>query len=94
MTGWKISHGRVTYKYVLTVQDVFSRYVWLKPLKGKSSHEIARHLQDIYMEHGPPKVLQHDQECEFKGAVKSLMESMKVKVIQSSPYHPQSQGKI
>lgn len=62
MTGWKDTHGRATYKYVLMVQDVFSRYVWLKPLKGKSSHEIARHLEDIYMEHGPPKVLQHDQE--------------------------------
>ncbi len=94
MTGWKVTHGRVTYKYVLTVQDVFSRYVWLEPLKGKSSHEIARHLEDIYMEHGPPTVLQHDQGCEFKGAVKRLMESMKVKVIQSSPYHPQSQGKV
>lgn len=46
------------------------------------------------MEHGRPKDLQHDQGCEFKGAVERLMASMKVKVIQSSPYHPQSQGKV
>lgn len=82
-----------SYTWERYLQDVFSRYVWLKPLKGKS-REIAQHLADIYMEHGPPKVLQHDQGCEFKGAVKRLMESMKVKVIQSSPYHPQSQGKV
>lgn len=50
MKGWKISHGRKRYKYVLTVQDVFSRYVWLRALRGKTSHEIFQHLADIYME--------------------------------------------
>lgn len=83
MMGWKVSHGRMTYKYVLTVQDVFSKYVWLKALRGKTSHEIAQHLANIYMEHGPPKVLQHDQGCESKGAEKRLMKSIKVKVFKS-----------
>lgn len=63
MTEWKVSHGRATYKYVLTVHNVFSRYVWLKAPRRKTSHEIAQHLANIYMEHGPPKVLQHDQGC-------------------------------
>ena len=62
-----------------TFTDVFSRYVWLRP-------EIARQLQDIYNDHGLPKV--HDQGKEFKGAVKNFMESLQVKIIQSSPYHP------
>ena len=79
---------RVTYRYILTVIDVFSRYVWLRPLKGKHSAEISRHLEDIFNEHGPPKVIQHDQGKEFKGAVKKLMDSLNVKIIQSSPYHP------
>ncbi|XP_049926648.1 uncharacterized protein LOC126406426 [Epinephelus moara] len=94
MGEWRVKYGRVTYRYILTVIDVFSRYVWLRPLKGKHSAEISRHLEDIYNEHGPPKVLQHDQGKEFKGAVKKLMDSLQVKIIQSSPYHPQSQGKV
>lgn len=94
MGKWKISQGRFTYRYILTVLDVFSRYTWLRPLKGKHSSEIAKHLDDIYSEHGPPQVLQHDQGREFKGAVQRLMESMQVRIIQSSPYHPQSQGKV
>ena len=68
-----------------------SRYIWLRPLESK---EIAKHLNEIYTEHGPPNILQHDQGKEFKGAVQKLMESYQVKVIQSSPYHPQSQGKV
>lgn len=29
MGKWKIKHGRFTYRYILTVIDVFSRYTWL-----------------------------------------------------------------
>lgn len=39
-------------------------------------------------------MLQHDQGREFRGAVQRLMESMQVRIIESSPYHPQSQGKV
>lgn len=74
--------------------DVFSRYMWLKPLKRKSSVEITKHLTKIYREHGPLKVLQHDKGTEFKGVVKILMTSLQVKIIESSPYHPQSQGNV
>ncbi len=94
MGEWRVKYGRVTYRYILTVIDVFSRYVWLRPLKGKHSLEISRHLEDIYSEHGLPKGIQHDRGKEFKGAVKKLMDSLHVKRIQSSPYHPQSQGKV
>lgn len=72
MGKWRVKYGQVTYRYILTVIDVFSRYVWLRPLKGKHSADIARHLEDIYNEHGPPKVIQHDQGKEFKGAVNNL----------------------
>ena len=84
----------VTYQYILTVIDVFSRYLWMQPLESKRSSEIARRLTAIYIEHGPPRVLQHDRGQEFRGAVEKLMKKLGVKVITSSPYHPQSQGKV
>ena len=47
MGEWRVKYGRVTYRYILTLIDVFSRYVWLRPLKGKHSEDIARHLEEI-----------------------------------------------
>ena len=40
-----------------------------------------------------PEIIQCDQGTEFKGQVTKLLRRRKVKVIRSSAYHPQSQGK-
>ena len=69
MTQWEVEYKDVKYKYVLSLLDVFSRHVWLKPLQRKSSAIIAKELLSIYLEHGSPKVLQHDRGTEFGGAV-------------------------
>ncbi|XP_067023106.1 KRAB-A domain-containing protein 2-like [Acropora muricata] len=83
-----------TLKYILTVQDVFSRFLWLRALSSKVSKEVASALADLYMEVGPPKVLQADNGGEFKKAVQKLCEKLAVKIVRGSPYHPQSQGKV
>ena len=49
------------YRYVLTVIDVFSRFVWLRPLTNKFSKDVAKELERIYMEHGAPRIVQSDQ---------------------------------
>ena len=36
------------YNYVLSVLDVFSRYLWLRPLSGKNSAEVLKHLKEIF----------------------------------------------
>ena len=83
-----------TLKYIITVQDVFSRYVWLRALPSKASKYVAFALSDLYMEVGPPKVLQADNGGEFKKAVQKLHKNLAVKIVRRSPYHPQSQGKV
>lgn len=83
-------------KYVLSVVDIFSRFLWLRPLERKSSHHVSRALKPIYNEHGPPDRLQSDRGTEFEGRVRALCEKLnfKIKRIRSRPYHPQSQGKV
>lgn len=83
-----------TLRYILTVQDVFSPYVWLRALPNKASKNVALALSELYMEVGAPKVLQADNGGEFKKAVEKLCKTLAVKIVRSSPYHPQSQGKV
>ena len=73
---------------------MFSRFIWLRPIDKKFSKTIAKELQSIYLEHGYLRVIQCDQGPEFKGAVKKLCRRLKIKIICSRPYHPQSQGKV
>ena len=54
---------------------------------------MVEHLLDIYIEHGPPEILQSDQGPEFKGVVKTVCETLNVRMIKSSAYSLQTKGK-
>lgn len=45
------------------------------------------------IEHGPLEILQSDQGTEFNGVVKLVCESLNDRIIKSSAYSPQTQGK-
>ena len=49
-----------TYKYIMSVTDIFSRFLFLRHLQTKETCEEAEHLLDIYIELGPPEILQSD----------------------------------
>ena len=82
------------YRYILTVQDIFSRFMWMRPLQRKKSKAVSEELEKIYREHGPPKILQCDNGGEFKGNTRHVCKKIGIKIINSRAYHPQSQGKV
>lgn len=82
------------WRYVLLVIDVFSHFLWLRPLESKSSQVIAIELECIYMEYGSPEIIQCDQGGEFKKALKLLCDRMNIKLFYSRPRHNQSKGKL
>ena len=43
-------------KYLLTVIDIFSKFVWIIPLKRKTGQEVANVFSRILMERGPSKM--------------------------------------
>ena len=69
------SDGRI-YKYVFVVMDVFSRFLFLRPLTSISSTEVASHVLSLVSDIGPPKIVQTDQGTEFKGVVQILMDKL------------------
>lgn len=89
-----VTHKKKSCKYILSVMDIFSRYVWLKALPNKAAGSVAKHLSIIFREFGEPKVVQHDRGKEFDGKVTQLLKTRNIKNIKSRPYHPQSQGKV
>ena len=89
-----VEHDGRVYRYVLSILDVFSRYSWLRPLQKKAGHHVSPALKVICAEHGPPDRLQSDRGSEFERKVRPLCKALKIKLITSRPYHPQSQGKV
>lgn len=53
------------YTFLLIVIDVFSRYLWVEPLKAKSNKEVLPALEHIFRQGHIPRRLRTDQGKEF-----------------------------
>jgi len=57
----KVLLNNKVYKYVLSVLDVVSRHVWLRPLKNKNANTVSTVLKKFLEEYGVPRIIQHDR---------------------------------
>lgn len=55
-----ISKFNKGYKYILVVIDCFSKFLMTRPLKSKSTQEVATAMRTILKEYGPVKNIQSD----------------------------------
>ena len=94
MRGEAVEYQGKTYRYIMSLLDVFSRFHWLYPLQTKHSRGVKEYMKKIYEVHGTPGTLQSDNGKEFKGYVKRFCQKNKIKMIQSQPYNPRAQGKF
>ena len=61
-------------KYFLLVVDVFSRYVWVRPLKSKYAKDVINALDSILSQGQQPKTVRSDGGREFQNrAVRSFL---------------------
>ena len=83
-----ISHKDGSYRYILTVIDVFSRYAWARPLKTKTGEEMVRAFNSIFKEGRIPHYLQTDQGKEFENRIfQNFLQKHHVKYFSvKSPY--------
>ena len=78
---------------VLTMVDVCTRYVILRPLKDKTAVSVAKSLLEIFCNYGFPKIIQSDNGPEFRNeVVKALANLTSSEQRFSTPYYPQSNG--
>jgi len=85
----------VGYRYALVVIDLFTGFVWIRPLFSKSAREVAEQLYRIFGDFGVPRILHCDAGREFKNKIlRALSRLFGIKLRFGSPYHPQSKAKV
>ena len=83
-------------RYILTMQDCFSKYCLAVPMPRKSAHHVpdafARHL---IAQFGTPKAILTDRGGEYNNQIfHHLSDIFKIKLDMTSAYHPQSNGSL
>ena len=85
------------YKWIVNLQDHFTKFVHLRPLKTKTGKEVAEVIVNIFLTtNGAPILLQCDNGAEFKNEfVYNLKEQWPGLVIaHGRPRYPHSQGSV
>ena len=82
------------YKWILHAKDYFSKFSVLFPLVSKQCEPITECLTIYIMFFGLPKIIQCDNNTEFKGTLLLLLRQHGVKVINGNPRSPQTQGLV
>ena len=82
------------YKYILTIIDLFSKFLRAYPLKNKEAETIEAQLRSVFSTI-KPRILQNDNGSEFtNNLVVNLMKEKGIRQAFSKAYTPQSQEQI
>jgi hypothetical protein len=92
-----LDHNSVTMKYLMTVKDHFSRYIWLRPLAQKESRLVAAELRHLFHEIGFPLIFHTDNGTEFIS--KKVYDLLKdhddnILTVSGKPRTPRVQGSV
>lgn len=89
------AHWNNKAHFVLMVIDIFSKFLYARPLKTKEAKYVSDALQDIFLADGPPAILQSDNGKEFvSGDMDELAKRWNIQVRHSLPYKPSTQGAV
>ena len=86
---------KTEYKYILDIVDHFSKWYYGYLLKNKTKEEVLKKIELFCELFGIPKILQTDNGGEFKNnIIENFCNENNIKLIHSSPYHPQTNGSV
>lgn len=82
-------------QYLLTIMCTSTRFPEAVPLRNITSTAVVKALTKFFSTFGIPHVIQSDQGTHFKSKLfKQVLQTLKVKHVVSSAYHPESQGAL
>ena len=86
---------KTKFKYILDMVDHFSKWYFGYLLETKKKEEVLKNIEIFCELFGMPKILQTDNGGEFKNNdLESFCHKNDIKLIHSSPYHPQTNGTV
>jgi len=80
------------YQYLIVTVCLFTKYVWIKPLRKATAQAVATHLEeDIFFKFGSPRVLLSDNGVRFRnGLIRGLSERYGILQWFTYAYHPEA----
>lgn len=83
-------------KYILTIEDSFTRYAMAVPIPNKEAATITKHLMERYVSiFGTPSAIHFDRGTEFTAEVfRDLMDKLQAARTVTPAYNPQSNGNL
>ena len=76
----KFTKSNQGVRYILVVIDVFSKYLWLRPLKDKKGSSVVEAFESIFQEGRTPERIRTDKGQEFRArVVQSLFKSENIR---------------
>ena len=83
------------YRYILTFMCLFTKFPEAIPLRRVDNLTVCNAMMDVFSRYGLPKVLLSDQGSVFTSQLtRQLCKTFEISKVQTSPYHPQSDGAL
>ena len=83
------------HRYLLTMMCLYTKFPAAIPLKRVDNETVIEAMMEIFSRYGVPKVLLTDQGSVFTSKLtKAMCKDFEIEKIQTSPYHPQSDGAL
>ena len=85
-----------SHRYIVTMMDVYSRYLIATPVKNHKASTVSRCLYESVVAYfGAPRSILSDRGTEFTGMIwESLAQLLGAKIKLTSPYYPQGNSVI
>ena len=82
-------------RYLLVVQDYFTKWVEAIPLPNQTAPLICAELLKLFSTFGQPDILLSDQGHNFESTIfKQTLEAFGVEKVRTTAYHPQGDGMV
>ena len=80
-------------RYILTIFDEYSRFVWAFPCKDTSTGTVIKIYHELFATFGTPNTIHSDRGSGFLSTtMRKYLSDMGINMTATTPYHPKGNG--